>query len=211
MKNSKKMIAFATIVSIALVSGSIYAQEGSGEKTVSQKTTGSVTGDGEAYSAEELAKKLGISLKELESKVRPVELSLSEATRFSGKVNNGVHTPTDRAETETMKLTSSTQGDGETYTAEELASKSGKSINDLGNQDLIVQLPLTDSAKQSGKVDNGVHTPADQAEAGLEKPSGSTQGDGESYTPEELAKKLGITIDELESQIQTFEFPLSTE
>lgn len=200
MKGSKKMIAvtLGTIGSIALISSSIYAAAGDGGKAGFREPTAAVKGNGAANSSEELAKKLGISIEELESQIRRNAFSISEATTFTGKVNNDVHTKVEPGEAETKKPASSTTGDGTTYTPEELAKKLGKSINELGDQDQLVELPLTEAVKQSGNVNNGVHTPAAPAESESKKPTASTKGNGKAFTSEDIdvneSKGQGIEL-----------------
>jgi len=95
------------------------------------------------------------------------------------------------------------KGNGKAYTSEDIDVNASKGQG--------IELSLGESSKISGKVDNDVHTATDQSEPGLTKPVFSTKGDGETYTTEELAKKLGITVEELENRIQVVEIPLAAE
>ncbi len=47
------------------------------------------------------------------------------------------------------------------------------------------------------------------AKSGVKAPTVSTKGDGKSYSREELAKKLGLTLEEFDKQVQANEFPIT--
>lgn len=69
--------------------------------------------------------------------------------------------------------------------------------------------PLTSSTKKSGKVIDGVHTSTSDEKEVHKEPTVSNNGDGESYSREELAKKIGMTPEEFDKQVKTYEFPLT--
>ena len=94
MKGKKKFLGMAlgAICSMTLIGGSAYAMEYSGADSTIKEPTVSTTGDGESYTREELAEKLGITPEELDAKVVRYEFKLTEeATKISGRVENGVH------------------------------------------------------------------------------------------------------------------------
>lgn len=112
----------------------------------------------------------------------------------------------------------SANGEGEPYSREESADrlritleadKIGMTLEEFERWVKTYEFPLTDSAKISGKVENGVHPEISNETDGGKEPTVSAHGDGESYSREELAKKLGITLEEFDEQVRTYEFPLT--
>ncbi|MDV4151319.1 hypothetical protein R0131_10740 [Clostridium sp. AL.422] len=92
MKGKKKFLGMAlgAICAMTLIGGSAYAMEYSGVDSEIKEPTVATTGDGESYTREELAEKLGITPEELDAKVVRYEFKLTEASKTSGRVENGV-------------------------------------------------------------------------------------------------------------------------
>ena len=70
-------------------------------------------------------------------------------------------------------------------------------------------LPHAGAVTFTGKVDNSDRIP--QGKEKLLESIRSLQKDGKSYTLEELAEKLGVTVKELESLVQVEEHPISAD
>ena len=157
MKGKRKMLVFilGAICSIALIGGSVLAME-SGWLKDSKEPTVSANGDGESYNREELADKLGMTLEEFDKQLKTYEAPLQNTTRISGKVENGVHIVINQEKNDGKEPTVFTNGDGESYSREELADKLGMTLEEFDEQVKTYEFPFTDSTTISGKVENDV-------------------------------------------------------
>ncbi|HHW31370.1 MAG TPA: hypothetical protein GXX20_06810 [Clostridiaceae bacterium] len=152
MKGKKKItvLILGSICSIALVGGSAFAMENKWLKDGKEPTV-FAKGDGESYSREELADKLRMTLEEIDGQVRTYEFPLTNSTRISGRVENGIHTAISKEKEDYKEPTVFTRGDGESYSREELADKLRMTLEEIDGQVRTYEFPLTDSTESSGK------------------------------------------------------------
>jgi len=93
MKGKKKTttLILGAICTMSLIGRSVFAMENRWIRDDKEPTV-STKGDGESYSREELAEKLGMTLDEFDKEVKTHEFSLTDSSSLSGKVENDVLT-----------------------------------------------------------------------------------------------------------------------
>jgi|GEM_PF-4937952 len=218
----RRMVVLTLGAAVALVGGGIYAAAG-------EKGKADTVPKGEAVPVAQQAPE------ELFRQAKS-GLPISGAKKFAGKVEHDVHTPLDPGDAEADGPASAIVGN-EAVAAPE-APADGAADGDItvqlgdagvysskpdlpasiivGNEavaapegpadgaaDRDITVQLGDAGLYSNKADGSAPEPEDR------KPTVFSNGEG--YTAEELAQKLGITLEELESRIKVFEVPLDAE
>ena len=224
----KRMVVLALGAAVALVGGGIYAAAGERGKT--EVPVADTVPNGEAVQ---------VSQQVPEELFRQAKsgLPISGAKKYAGKVEHDVHTPVDPGDAEEDRPTAAIVGNGKTGTPEAPANdaadreitvqlgEAGVYSNKTdrpaaivsngavvtperpadGAADREITVQLGEAGVYSNKTDDSAQEPEDR------KPAVTTYGDGEVYTAEELAQKLGITVEELESRVQVVEVPIDAE